>query len=143
MSGEGEDRVGSVAEEAVKLMGALQDWAKESAGDTAGAAGAAATGAAEALHGLNEHIATGGEDCRYCPVCQVISAVRETSPEVKAHLATAATSLMHAAAGVLATKIPDDSSARRPGSGERSSRDSGAVEKIDLSDDSDDEVWED
>jgi hypothetical protein len=66
VSGEGEDRVGSVAEEAVKLLGALQDWAKESAGDTAGAAGAAATGAAEALRGIDEHIATGGEDCRYC-----------------------------------------------------------------------------
>ena len=76
-------------------------------------------------------------------MCQVISAVRETSPEVKAHLATAATSLMQAAAGVLATKFPDDASARRPDGGGRPSRDSGAVEKIDLSDDSDDEVWED
>lgn len=143
MSEDGEDRVGSVAEEAAKLLGALQDWAKEGAGDTADAAGAAAAGAAGALHDLNEHIATGGEDCRYCPVCQVISAVRETSPEVKAHLATAATSLLHAAAGVLATKVPDDTSARRQGAGGPASRDSGSVERIDLSDDSDEEVWED
>ena len=81
-------------------------------------------GMAEALRGINEHIATGGEDCRYCPVCQVIHAVRETSPEVKAHLASAASSLMHAAAGVLATQVP------------RSDRPSG-VEKIDLDDEGD------
>ena len=73
---------------------------------------------------MNEHIATGSEDCRYCPVCQVIHAVRHTSPEVKAHLASAASSLMHAAAGVLATQVP------------RSDRPSG-VEKIDLDDEGD------
>lgn len=141
MTGEdGDDRVGSVAEEAVKLLGALQDWARE--GDVAGTATQATSGAANALHDLNEHIATGGDDCRYCPLCQVISAVRETSPEVKEHLATAATSLMHAAAGVLATRVPDDPGGRpasdgRPAPSGRARRDPrrDPVEKIDLSDD--------
>jgi len=73
-------------------------------------------------------VATGGEDCRFCPVCQVIHAVRTTNPEVKAHLASAASSLLHAAAGVLATQVP------------RPDRPTG-VEKIDLGDD--DDPWGD
>ncbi len=79
----------------------------------------------ETMHDINEHIATGSEDCRYCPVCQVIHAVRATSPEVKAHLAVAASSLMHAAAGLLATQVPSDHAA--------------PVQKIDL----DDNEWDD
>jgi hypothetical protein len=120
--GSGDEPVGSVGEEAAKLLHALQDWAKESGGDYAGAAAGAVSGATSSLHDINEHIATGGEDCRYCPVCQVISAVRTTSPEVKAHLAVAASSLMHAAAGVLATQVPADAK-------------QSSVEKIDLDDD--------
>ena len=77
------------------------------------------------MHQVNEHLATGGADCTYCPLCQLISAVRGTSPEVKQHLTSAATSLMQAAAGVLATPVPDQGSGRRDSS----------VEKIDLSDD--------
>ena len=117
------DPVGSVAEEAAKLLGALQGWAGESAGETA-------SGAAGLLHDLNEHIATGGAECRYCPLCQVISAVRETSPEVKTHLATAATSLLQAATGVLQARA-----AREPGTSRKD-----PVEKIDLDDDTE---WED
>jgi hypothetical protein len=125
------DDVGSVGEEAAKLLQALQDWAKESGGDYAGAATSAAEGAASTWHRVNEHVATGGEDCRYCPLCQVISVVRGTSPEVREHLATAATSLMHAAAGMLSTAVPQPDAER--------GRRSGPVEKIDL----DDQEWED
>jgi hypothetical protein len=111
-----QEPVGSVGEEAVKLLAALQDWAQESGGD------AAATGAASAFKNLNEHIATGGQECKYCPICQVISAVRDVSPEVKQHLSSAASSLMHAAAAAMSTDVP-----RR--------REESPVEKIDLSDD--------
>ena len=124
-----DEPVGSVTEEAVKLLSALQGWAKDNGSEYAGAAASAAEGAASAMHRVNEHVATGGAECTYCPVCRVISAVRDTSPEVKQHLSTAATSLMHAAAGMLATDVPDPSK-RRP---------DGSVEKIDLSDDE----WED
>ena len=120
--------VGSVGEEAAKLLGALQGWAKESGSDYANAAAGAATGAASSLGAFNEHIATGGQDCRYCPLCQVISAVRETSPEVKEHLVSAGSSFLQAAAALLATQVPDKS---RRGTG---------VEKIDLTDGDD---WED
>lgn len=124
-----DEGVGSVTEEAAKLLHALQDWAKESGSEYAGAAASAAESAASAVHRIDEHIATGSAECTYCPVCRVISAVRETSPEVRQHLTTAATSLLHAAAGLLATNVPDPSKQRRDG----------PVEKIDLSDDD----WED
>jgi hypothetical protein len=122
--------VGSVGEEAAKLLGALQEWARESGNDYANAAAGTANSAASAFGAVNEHIATGGEECRYCPVCQMISVVRGTSPEVKQHLASAASSLVQAFAGVLATHAPEQPA---------SQRDSG-VEKIDLSSD---EEWED
>ena len=130
MSGdERREPVGSVGEEAAKLLTALQGWARDSGSDYATATTGAANGAASSLNAINEHIATGADDCRYCPLCQVISALRETSPEVKQHLTSAGTSLVQAAAGVLAAHVPDES--------KRSSH--SGVEKIDLSDGDD---WE-
>ena len=119
--------VGSVGEEAAKLLGALSEWAREQGTDYAGSAAGAASTFAHAVRDVNEHVATGSEDCRYCPVCQVIHVVRDTSPEVRAHLSVAASSLMHAAAGLLATNV-----------GEQGNR--SPVEKIDLDDDAD---WDD
>ena len=131
MSDEDEqEQVGSLGEEAAKLMSALQGWARDHGGDYANAAADAASGAASSVDSINEHIATGGQDCKYCPICQVISAVRETSPEVKQHLASAATSFAQAVAGILATPVPDQGRKPRPDSG---------VEKIDLNDGED---WE-
>ena len=115
------EEVGSVAEEAVKLFSVLSGWARDAGVVSSDAATNAGQGLADAVRGIDEHIATGGEDCRYCPVCQMIHAVRHTSPEVKANLASAASSLMHAAAGVLATQVP------------RTDRPAG-VQKIDLDD---------
>jgi hypothetical protein len=114
--------VGSVGEEAAKLLGALQDWARDNA-SRQGAAGASAAagmaaGMTERLAEVNAHLATGGEDCTYCPVCQVIRAVRQTSPEVRAQLTTAASALLQAAAEIVEARTP-----RRPDPG---------VEKIDL-----------
>jgi hypothetical protein len=85
MSGDREEpEVGSVAEEAVKLLGALSGWAKDAAGD------------------VEQHLATGAAECTYCPICRTVHAVRELNPEVKAQLATAATTFLNAAAGLLA-----------------------------------------
>jgi hypothetical protein len=127
--GDQDEPVGSVASETVKLLAALQDWARESGSEYADATASAAAGAASTLRHIDEHIATGGPDCTYCPLCRVISMVRDTSPEVRAHLRTAATSLLEAGAGLLATPAP------RPEPGARET----TVEKIDLSD----EDWED
>jgi hypothetical protein len=109
----------------MKLLQALQGWAKESGQDFGESASAGTAGAGGLLQSVNEHIATGGQDCTYCPVCRTIAAVRATSPEVKQHLSTAASSLLQAAAGLLATHVPDTSS-RRSEAG---------VEHIDLTDD--------
>ena len=92
--------VGSVGEEAAKLLDALQDWAKES-----GAAGGAA-GLGDQWRAVNEHLATGGADCTWCPVCQVIHRVREASPEVRGHVAVAASSLLQAAAALIEARAP-------------------------------------
>jgi hypothetical protein len=115
-----QEPVGSLGEEAAKLLGALQDWAQEGGG------AAASSGAASAFKNLNEHIATGDQECKYCPLCQVISAVRDVSPEVKQHLTSAASSLLQAAAAAMATDV-----SRRRGES--------AVEKIDLSDEWDED----
>ena len=123
-----QEQVGSIGEEAAKLMNALQGWAREHGGDYANAAAGAASGAAASMNSINEHIATGGQACKYCPICQVISAARETSPEVKQHLASAATSLAQAVAGILATQVPNQDKKARSDTG---------VEKIDLSDERD------
>jgi hypothetical protein len=125
VSDDASEPAGTIAEEATRLLHALQDWAEESGSDYAAAAASAAAGATSTARRVNEHVATGGAECRYCPVCQVISAVRGTPPEVRQHLTSAATSLLHAVAGVLATPVPD------PGATTREA----PVEKIDLSDD--------
>ena len=119
--GGGADPVGSLGEEAAKLFAALSGWAREHGPEYAGSAAGTAAAMSDAMHALNEHVATGAEECRYCPVCQVIHLARATSPEVKAHLSVAASSLVQAAAGLLATHTPD---AAKP-----------TVEKIDLDDD--------
>jgi hypothetical protein len=121
-SGPGEP-VGSVGDEAAKLFAALSDLARERGSDLGGSAAAAAGHVSEAIRDADAHVGH-GKDCRYCPVCQVIRVVRETSPEVKGHLAVAASSLVQAAAGVLATHVPES--------------DGSSVEHIDLDDDSDD-----
>jgi arsenite-transporting ATPase len=129
-----DDQVGSVGEEAAKLLGALQDWARQAGdeGRSGGAAGGAADGLGDYLRTANEHLATGGAECRYCPLCQLIAFVRHTSPEVRAHLGTAAGSLLQAGAAFLAAQS-GSAGQRQPG-----------VQKIDLDDDdaADDLAWD-
>lgn len=110
-----EEQVGSVAEEAAKLFGAFTGWAKEH-GESLSRAGEAV---ADDLH---HHATVGGPECTWCPVCRTVAAVKQTSPEVRAHLTTAAASLMLAVSGMMATHPP--------------SRD-GGVERIDLDEDLD------
>jgi hypothetical protein len=113
--------VGSVADEAAKLLGALQDWARTA---TEGSPPGAADGFGAAFRHVDEHVASADGSCAYCPVCQVITRVRATSPEVRVHLAVAARSLLEAAAALLETQVPPEP--RRSG-----------VQRIDLDDEGD------
>jgi hypothetical protein len=116
-----EDQIGNVSEEAVKLFGALSEWARDHGSDLGQGLAGLADQAAQAAQDVNDHLATGSAECTYCPVCRTVHAVRQASPEVRAHLATAASSLLQAAAGALATAVPTDAAGR-----------TGSVERIDL-----------
>ena len=122
------DPVGSVGEEAAKLFDALQDWAKaeDGSGAATGVEGLV-DGLADRWRSVDEHVATGGQDCTYCPVCQVIHKVRGSSPEVRTHLAVAASSLLQAAATLIEAR------AAHPSTGATGTEPH--VTKIDLDDD--------
>ena len=109
---DGQEAVGTVAEEAAKLFGALSDWAREEGSDLGQGVSGLAGHAARAVRDVDEHLATGAAECTYCPICRTVHVLRGTSPEVRAHLATAASSLMHAAAAMLATTVPEERAAR-------------------------------
>jgi hypothetical protein len=121
--------VGSLGEEAAKLFGALADVARQHSGDATGGLGSLAGQAAGFAKEVNDHLATDAAECRYCPICRCVHVVRSTTPEVKAHLYTAATSLLQAAMGLMETiPPPQGTTPRGPG-----------VERIDLdTDDTDD-----
>jgi hypothetical protein len=99
---EGPDGVGSVAEEATKLLGAVADWARDHGSDLGAGVAALADQAAASATEINDHLATDDPECRFCPVCRTVHAVRSSSPEVRAQLRTAASSFLQAAAGLLA-----------------------------------------
>ena len=125
-----EEPVGSLGEETAKLMDALAGWAREQGHDLGEGASGLAGAAAQAAHQVDQHLATGAEECRYCPVCRVVHVLRGTSPEVKMHLASAAQSLLQAASGVLATVAPAEDGGR-------------GVQHIDVDGEADDAEWED
>jgi hypothetical protein len=122
---ESSNDVGTVAEEAAKLLGALSDWAKDHGSGLGQGVSDLAAQAARTAREADHHIATGAPECTYCPVCRTVHVLRQTSPEVRAQLATAATALMQAAAGLLATAVPEE-------------RVRAGVERIDLDDDAGD-----
>ena len=102
-----EEPLGSAAEEAAKLLGAVAEWAREHGAEWGSAVGGLAAHAAEAAHDVDAHLATGAEECLWCPVCRAVRVFRAASPEVREHLTTAATSLAQAAAAMLATPTPE------------------------------------
>lgn len=113
--------VGSLGEEAAKLLGALSGWARKHAGDAGEGLSGLAGHAAEPAHDLHDRVATGSPECTVCPVCRTLHAVRRLSPEVTTHLSSAAASLAQAAAALMTAAEPPP----------RSSAD---VEHIDLDD---------
>lgn len=88
--------VGSAAEEAVKLLAAVQDWAR--------------------TRFDHEHLATDAVECQVCPVCQGIAALRQVRPETVEHLLDAAASLVAAFRSTVAPPSGE------PGSGSKVQR---------------------
>lgn len=115
--------IGSVADEAAKLLGALSGWAQTQGEGLGQGFAQAAESAQEAMHSIDDHIATGSAECTWCPVCRAVHAVRELSPEVRTHLASATASMAQAIAAAMATFTPEPQSRREP-----------HVERIDLDD---------
>ena len=118
--------IGSVAAEATKLLGAVADWAREHGTDLGSSVAAMADQAAATAHDVSAHIATDDPECRYCPVCRTVHAVRSSSPEVRDQLTSAASSFLQAAAGMLSAGTGGQSAGR-------------PVERIDLDDDLDED----
>jgi hypothetical protein len=151
--------IGSVAEEAAKLFAILQQAAD--AGSTTHAEQPAAaethaedepaagthTAEQEPAAEEHEHGIGRGPECQWCPVCQLINKVRNTSPETIEQLSTAAAhvlgsvrSLLEAAAEA-ARQAREDAESRtpeRPAQQEEPSR--SRVDRIDVSEDP--EPWD-
>jgi hypothetical protein len=125
------DPVGSVAEEAAKLFAVLQN---------------AAADAPPADEEKHEHQL--GPDCVWCPVCQLIHKVRNTSPETIEHLSTAAAqvlgslrSLLEAAADAARQAREDAASRTSPPEEEPAQEPTRSrVDRIDVSEDP--EPWD-
>lgn len=84
------DQVGSLAEEATRLVEAL-------AGSLSGAAEGLAQGRAqEWAQGLSHGVANGSPECRLCPFCQLVGVFRNARPEVFEHLLEASESMLAA-----------------------------------------------
>ncbi|WP_101524135.1 hypothetical protein [Nocardioides houyundeii] len=112
--------VGSVGEEAAKLLGALSDWAGErgpglgqhvedligqmatSFQSAEASTEASADAGPDADPGEQPGEPRGHSECTACPVCRVMHSVRGLPPEVRGHLGAAAVSLGRAVSAALA-----------------------------------------
>jgi hypothetical protein len=81
--------VGTLAEEAAKLLAAVHVWA----GDPAVGSDQDDEDAAHAGHDPAE--------CQWCPLCRLVRMAKNTSPDVREHLSQAAVSLALAVKGLL------------------------------------------
>ena len=146
--------VGSVAEEAAKLFAVLQQAARQqdppenSHQHDAHQESLVDEEPAHAVPDEHEHgtARSGGPECQWCPVCQLIAKVRTTSPETIEQLSTAAAgvlgsvrSLLEAAAEA-ARQAREDAESRtaKAQDPERPAR--SRVDRIDVSEDP--EPWD-
>jgi hypothetical protein len=87
------EQVGSAAEEAARLLSAVQDWAR--------------------ARFDSEHLATGGAECQVCPVCQAIALLRQVKPETAEHLLDGVASFVAALKSAVASPPPPGGSSSR------------------------------
>jgi hypothetical protein len=101
--------VGTLAEEAARLLAAVHVWAGDSGPDSAPDPGAPGDDASAANGGPDHHEDQSHDhehehesvECHWCPLCRLVRAARSTTPEVRDHLSQAAISLALAVKGLL------------------------------------------
>jgi hypothetical protein len=81
---------GPVGDEAAKLLEAVQGWARATFGE-----------------GASARISTGGPDCGWCPVCQLVAALRGERPELTEKIVEAGSTLMIALRALLERPAPN------------------------------------
>ena len=86
-----------LAEEAMRLAGAMQDWIRRTAAQSRSAEQTRHGAAAAADSGDVPH----SSDCTWCPVCQFAAVVRGERPDVTERLAEAGTVFLSAMRGVI------------------------------------------
>jgi hypothetical protein len=144
--------IGSVAEEAAKLFAVLQH-AADTGGTTEPAADESRTTYAEqepaepGPDDVHEHGIGRGPECQWCPVCQLINKVRNTSPETIEQLSTAAAhvlgsvrSLLEEAAEAARQSREDAASRSDQRSAQQDEPSRSRVDRIDVSEDP--EPWD-
>ncbi|MDX6215033.1 MAG: hypothetical protein QOG99_617 [Frankiales bacterium] len=87
------EQVGTAAEEAARLLSAVQEWAR--------------------ARFDGEHLATGGAECQVCPLCQGIALLRQMKPETTEHLLDAAASFVAALKSAVAAPAAAGGSSSR------------------------------
>jgi hypothetical protein len=83
-----------LAEEAVKMIGAVQEWARQNF-----------------PAGPDGHM---GAECQWCPLCQFMSVVRGERPEVTARVAEAGTALATAFRALMDAATPKSDDSTQP-----------------------------
>jgi len=118
-----DEPVGSLGEEAVRLLSAMSAWAEDHSGPGPAAAPSSPPAGEQATA------------CAYpwCPVCQVAAKVRSASPELRDQLVLSGLALTNAARALLETLASPP--VREPAA-------SPDVEHIDLSDERDAQPWD-
>ena len=89
--------VGTLAEEAAKLLAAVHVWAGDSKGTPAEGDETETAMSGEA----GPHDDHNAAECQWCPLCRLARMAKATSPDVRAHLSQAAVSLALAVKGLL------------------------------------------
>jgi hypothetical protein len=124
--------VGSVGEEAAKLFAVLQQAAADARGE-------------QDHHEMQDEPGTarGSAECQWCPVCQVIHRVKQTSPETVEHLATAAAGVLGSVRSLLEAAAEAARQARADADAKAETKDHDdrpRVDRIDVSEDP--EPWD-
>ena len=101
------EAIGSIGEEASKLLAAARDWAQHAFGPASEATGS-----------------TGATTCEWCPVCQFVAVLRGERPETTERIAVAGAAVLTVLRSLLdAVQQPPSPAAQPP---------TGRVQPIDL-----------